>query len=178
MFWSEVLNRDPSSWSSDQITKVYAMKSSIIQSNKISPLWQCHTGQYRLLYSLTSADFEGEINGTLLAPTSCLIGAMSVLVQDMYTWTTCHGNNLQLLHLLIFVTTYLIRYFAASVCHSNTYCHILSSFNGGWCDLQIRVLESSVWTIVIKISIKFNVLLKWLWTYSPYPKGNSGTPSK
>ena len=35
--------------------------------------------------SLTSADFEGEISGTLLAPTSCLIGAMSVLVHDMYT---------------------------------------------------------------------------------------------
>ena len=40
---------------------------------------------YRNSLIHTSADFEGDISGTLLAPTSCLIGAISVLVHDMYT---------------------------------------------------------------------------------------------
>ena len=38
---------------------------------------------------LTLAVSDGGSKDNLLAPTSCLMGAISVLVQEMYTWTTC-----------------------------------------------------------------------------------------
>ena len=65
---------------------------------------------------------------------------------------------------------YLIRYSASSICHSNTHCHILISFNSWWHDLQIRILESGVWSVAKTINfvksykkIKVNIqsISKW-----------------
>ena len=43
---------------------------------------------------------DGDSEDTLVAPTSCLMGALSVLVQDMYTCTTCISTMAILLYII------------------------------------------------------------------------------